>query len=474
MNMINYSADALIYLLPDRELTEDEIRVRMNNAMAQLFKDTPADALLLNVNYSLSLIPGDSYDTAWKRADGTPIADTEHGDMWYGQFARAHARGIEPYGYAMEAARKYGAEVWFSVRMNDYHYINDYDSAVSLFAKEHPEMRLENGVLDFAYPEVREYVKNYILELCANWDIDGIEYDMLRGPNYFRPEVSVAERSRILREFLAELKMEINKISGAKGKDIKILARAYSDEASSEKYGFAPELWAQDGSIDVLVLSNAFMPTDYDIDIEGWRERLGDTPCKIYGGADFAARCTMEWAPDALGRAERMDTELLRGFATSVLGRGGDGIYLFNLFMMDSNDLDLSALSPDSEGYRRIVCSYKDPTPLSTAMPWRLQAGESKTVTFFTDDFDEAVLRIGFQGKAPKVRIGGMIYSGRVRNSETWKDLPEVAPFLTDWEGTAPKLFTQEVPGIDVVEKRLTVTIIASGNCQILWLEARI
>ena len=473
MNMINYSADALIYLLPDKDLTENEVKTRIDNAMAQLFENTPADALLLNVNYSLSLIPSECYDTAWQRADSTPIADTEHGDLWYGQFARAHARGIEPYAYAMAAAKKYGAEVWFSVRMNDYHYIGDYDSAVSLFAKEHPEMRLDNGVLDFAYPEVRAYVKDYILELCTAYDIDGIEYDMLRGPNYFRPEVSTAERSRILREFLAELKGEIDKISAAKGKEIKILARAYSDAASDEKYGFAPELWAQDGSIDILVLSNAFMPTDYDIDIEEWRAKLGESACKIYGGADFAARCTREWAPDALGRAERMDTELLRGFATSVLGRGGDGLYLFNLFMMDGGDLDLGALDPNSEGYRRFVCSYKEPAATSTAMPWHLSSGESRTVTLFTDDFDDGVLRIGFRGKAPRVKIQGISFLGSVQDSVLWEDLPEVAPFVTAWEATAPRLFTEMIDGTDAEDGYFTFTIVASGDCDILWVEIR-
>ena len=176
-NLVNICADSLIYLLED-VLTkpylslsekEDAVRTAAEERIPAYFHrllcGTGTDGILLNVNYDLSYIPVPGFDTAWQRADGTPIAydAPDCVDHWGRLYVTAHQCGVDPFRYAMDAIRKEGGEVWFSVRMNDYHYLR-IPNAVCTFWTEHPEYRVsENGVFDFAHPEVREYYKEYIL-----------------------------------------------------------------------------------------------------------------------------------------------------------------------------------------------------------------------------------------------------------------------------------------------------------------------
>ena len=104
--------------------------------------------------------------------------------------------------------RRAGIDFFPSVRMNE-HYDMEIDSpSYSRLRRENPHYligrgedipgpTLEWGIrtgLNYAVPEVREYMASIIVELISRFDVDGIELDYMRHPGYFRIEEAYANR----------------------------------------------------------------------------------------------------------------------------------------------------------------------------------------------------------------------------------------------------------------------------------------
>ena len=89
-------------------------------------------------------------------------------------------------------------------------------------------------------------------------------------------------------------------------------------------------LWAKEGLVDLIVPCPFWTSSDFDIPVELWHQRLGDTAKTVVvaPGLEFNAR------PWPGGQAAANDLASARGFAASAYHRGADSIYLFN--WMDS------------------------------------------------------------------------------------------------------------------------------------------
>lgn len=339
-NMVNLCADNLVEVAlsgekNNREYARKNIREWLNSYT----KNSEVGVVLFNTNFHISYIPSEVWDTPWLRLDGTrpKIVDFVEDD-WAWMYIKAHELGIEPYELAIEEAKKCGVEVWFSVRMNEFHFINKWEYSSPSLWVERPDLRIsEDGPFDYEKEEVRDYYLRYIKELCTNYDIDGIELDTWRGENYFRKPIT-EEKTQILTDFFKEIRLAIDEICSHKGKRIKISARTSPHPAVAKQLGWDSAQWLADGSIDVLTLSNFFVPSTYEAEIEKWRQLISQKGVEndkyiLNVASEMAMFCIQYDLKDARWKAA--DTEDLKGFAATHIDRGADGIYTYNITNRD-------------------------------------------------------------------------------------------------------------------------------------------
>lgn len=401
LNTVNICADALIGVLSGTDALidrQEKIAASVESAEKAIggwvrgFAQSGAvDALMLNTNYHVSYIPSRTWDTAWRKLDGARVSaeSLEAIPHWSSRFVRVHDMGIEPYAIALKHARENGMQCWFSVRMNEFHYLKWPETSATLWL-EHPEYRQAADLpFDYRHEQVRRYYVDYIEELCRNYDIDGVELDMIRR---FETNADDSLRAAVT-ECVRAVRRAVDEISREKGKRILISARVYGLPEAARDHACEADLWAREGLVDGLTLSNFHTPCDYDLPIEEWRRLIGRDGVFIQAGCDFGNFGIM-WN-DIRTRVLRQDTASLRGFADAALCRGADGAYMFNLNTPDA--LDFSALSSREKilsGERRYILTKHDPgadyqLPVSLDGAWH-----------------ERALNVGSGGSSGVVRVG--------------------------------------------------------------------
>lgn len=315
--------------------------------IGDMYDDTPVGRVFFNVNYKRSCVPSetaDSYLYNIKRGeDGLPIKD-ENGNSvkisladepmptFNGKFRIMQQRNIDFINMTINAIKKRDMECWFSVRMNDHHNgDNPYNN--SSFLYDNSEKLGVNGsktFIDHTKEPVRNYYKNYIKELCENYDIDGIEFDFLRSC----PIMAVVcnENVKLINDYVKELKAIVNEAAKKKNKVIQTAARVYPEEWINEEYGLDPVQWVADGTIDILIPEGWYVPVYFGIPVEKWRKSIDEKnvnkhPYLLLCGTDFKVKCD---STDHYGKEMIISLEQFKGFVSSAYQRGADGIYIFN------------------------------------------------------------------------------------------------------------------------------------------------
>ena len=459
LNTANICADALIGVLSGTDALidrQEKIAASAESAdraigewVRGFEKSGGVDALMLNTNYHVSYIPCRTWDTSWRKLDGTRVTaeSLEAIPHWSSRFVRAHEMGIEPYALALKHARESGLQCWFSVRMNEFHDLRWPETSATLWL-EHPEYRQAADLpFDYRHEEVRRYYVDYIAELCRDYDIDGIELDMIRR---FEPNADDSLRAAVT-ECVRAVSRVVDEISREKGKRILVSARVYGLPEAARDHACEADLWAREGLVDGLTLSNFHTPCDYNLPFERWRRLIGPSETFMQAGCDFGNFGIM-WN-DIRTRVLRQDTASLRGFADAALNRGADGVYMFNLNTPDV--LDFSALSSREKilsGERRYILTKHDPgadyeLPVSLDGAWHeraLNAGSGG---------ENAVVRVGVDAvpESLEVRVNGETarFIGRMQPENgrgyvegvVWNDyarrivdtLPEAAAYVAEF-----------------------------------------
>ena len=125
--------------------------------------------------------------------------------------------GGDPMKVFVARCRQKKLPPFISVRLNDAHHLGYVTKpkntrgihAICRFYAEHPEYRLggPGSVQNWAIPEVRAYKFALIEELCENYDIDGLELDFMRHPQFFRTkETTSDERVKIITDFVTDVR----------------------------------------------------------------------------------------------------------------------------------------------------------------------------------------------------------------------------------------------------------------------------
>jgi len=238
-----------------------------------------------------------------------------------------HARGIDPFGLFLRALRRAGKETFITYRMNDVHGADDPDHpGTADFKKQHPDYVVDpeaaargeatwmSYCLDYARPEVQDYVLATLRELAALYEIDGFQLDWMRFPRHLSgsPE-EVWEK----RDALTTFTRQVREVLRAKDPDILLSTRVPTNPAGWRFLGMDVAAWTRQGLVDFIV-ATPFLTTDFHMPIQELRDLLGDHPVPVYADVEF-------------GHGPQIHClESLRAAAAGLFDAGADGIYVFN------------------------------------------------------------------------------------------------------------------------------------------------
>lgn len=400
--IVNQAADAVVgCLVPPDQVTEASTREELVSAFQRQMDRYAAAGvgyLFLNACYQRAAYPSAVWDTYWDVAD--PATQTSD---WPRLTWICHSKGVDPYAVCVRRCRERGVSPWMSMRMNDTHYLDDPTKTSRLWL-EHPELRQnKTRGFDFSHERVQEHYLALIAELVERYDCDGVELDWMRFPWHFNTGEEANGCAR-LNAFMRRARRLTAAAAEKRGHPVGIAARIPAVPEAALGLGMDGVTWAREGLVDVLVLASVWRPSDTDIPIEQWRERIGSEARNVQ-----LAACTDLWLQGVQGGPiMRDDVESQRAFTAAMLDRGADLIYLFNHF--NTNDFRRTVKGEDGRpvvldqnhemlclagrmdaalrGPRRHVLTFHDPAPPGAepnrALPAALQPGVAVELRLYT------------------------------------------------------------------------------------------
>ncbi|MDH3253134.1 MAG: hypothetical protein OEM41_10105, partial [Ignavibacteria bacterium] len=282
-------------------------------------------------------------------------------------------------------------EVFLTFRMNELHDVDKPGSPLlSRFWKDHPEYRVGGyegwgaSALNYAIPEVREYVFALLSEVCERYDPAGLELDFMRFPYYFpHQEDSMQSYAETMTAFVRRVREMLDRIERSRGTKLLLAARVPTSLRACAYLGLDPARWATEGFIDFLTVA-PFLSTETDIPVSEFQSACEKIP--VYTGIEYT-----------IG-TRQMTREEKRAAAALLYDAGSDGIYLFNYFVAWDMGLqaDMDVLrdlaDPDSLAKRNKLYAHaipRYPVPnvsLPSPMPLSLRPGENHSVTIRTNE----------------------------------------------------------------------------------------
>jgi hypothetical protein len=234
-------------------------------------------------------------------------------------------RGYDPTGTVVDRARRRGLETFLTFRMNELHDVDVPGSPLlSKFWKEHPEYRVGGYdgwgayALNYAEPAVRDYYFALLEEVCARFDIDGLELDFMRFPYYFpNDSLKRKEYAGVMTSFMRRVRTMTEARAKERGRPLLLTARVPSTLNGCAYLGLDPAAWTRQRLIDFLTVG-PFLSTEVDIPVQDFKAACPGIP--IYTSIEY----TLGDRP--------MTREITRAAAATLLAAGADGIYSFNHF----------------------------------------------------------------------------------------------------------------------------------------------
>ena len=178
-----------------------------------------------------------------------------------------------------DLSHRSGMEFIGCIRMNDRH-----GGPVGRFIEENPQwhLKLRRGpAIDFAPEPVRQKMLDYIEELLATVDLDGLELDYMRWCHMFPPGQGNGN-AHLLTDFMRKTRILLDAAAERKARDPLILGvRVPQTLEECEFLGFDVAAWIKQGLVDFVVPSDFFY-TDLNTRVEDFVKLAEGTDCRIY------------------------------------------------------------------------------------------------------------------------------------------------------------------------------------------------
>lgn len=248
-------------------------------------------------------------------------------------------KGHDTLAATVQFCHEQNLEVFFTHRINDIHD-TFLDWERSRWKREHPEYWLNTvdnaagaggansprhwwSALDFEKPPVRKYLLAIQRDVCARYDIDGIEIDYFRSPMYFRPNLDFQPATDNQREILTGFQRRLRTIAmeagTRRGRPILMCTRVPATPDTCRHVGIDIERWLKEGLLDVLTVGGGYIP--FTEPLEQMVKLAGRYKVPIYATISASGL-----------RAPYNTVEAWRGAAANMFHAGVDGIVTFNLF----------------------------------------------------------------------------------------------------------------------------------------------
>ena len=363
MLAINIPADGLFLAIlnhADGDFSAENCKRIISEYIGRLLEAEP-DIILLNVCYRRSLTPSEVFDSylydietneygvavkirgeSVKKLSSTTKDVSKYFMSFFSCARELLKNGIDVYKFAIDRIRQTACRVFLSVRMNDAHYTDNVAINSSFALKNnYAHTTARDGVnLDYSQEAVRNYYYSYIKELLEIYDFDGIELDWLRYPSVLPYE----KRSDF--SIISDYMKKVREVVDTYNKDASLAVRLLPTEEENLAKGFDACSWIADGSVDMITIENFYIPTNYELPVTEWKERILN---KNLNNNSYCLLCGSDWAVSCVNNYNiAMTPALVRGFADVCLDSGADGVYLFNYF--EENDTSSFELVTDDCG----------------------------------------------------------------------------------------------------------------------------
>lgn len=241
----------------------------------------------------------------------------------------------------LDECHKHKVAALVSYRLNDNHHlewVNDKPKgskahALTKFYADHPEYRIgsstskDDRVHNWLIPEVRNYKLSLITEMMELYpQLDGLELDFMRYPNYFPGDTPMEKRVEVMVGFIREIRALLDR-TASKDRRHWLGARVPVHEKDWANIGFNPSAWHAAG-VEFFNLSPSYRLTQ-QTSVAAAREaaphaaiylELTHTPQTWkFGGPGYDDHCY-----------RRSTDEMLESTARLGYVRGADGMSAFN------------------------------------------------------------------------------------------------------------------------------------------------
>ena len=323
------------YFCQDAQMAERGIK-----RFIEQYENTGVTDLFFNVNAMNASFDSEVFGTNWDIDENARYVEDQFKHM-ADCSKHLNSGGKSLYREWIELSRERNISPWISMRMNDVHGVENEDNALhSDFWRDHPEYRRVNyrftdwpdKALDYGRKEVRDYAIAFIREIADRFNLDGLELDWMRFGFHFRPGFEQSGAAA-LNQLMRDVRAILNEAETKHGHAIKLAARVPASPESALGLGYDAATWAQEGLIDLLIVTPFFWTLDTDMPIEIWQRLLRGTKAKLAAGLEIQVTASPKDDP-LLNSLETM-----RGAAWSYINRGVDAVYLFN-FMHSGGEYD--------------------------------------------------------------------------------------------------------------------------------------
>jgi uncharacterized lipoprotein YddW (UPF0748 family) len=344
--------------------------------MVDELADSQVTVLLINCNAQRTNYPSKVWDTY----DSIP------------NMQALLAAGVDPNQRMIDRCRQRKISPWISIRMNDVHdVLKPTPSFHSRFWIDHPEYwrytdrpGWTDRCLNYGLRPVRDHMMALVREVCDRYDMDGLELDWLRFHAYFRDGEEV-EQGRVLTQWMAEVREVVRAAEKKRGHPIWLVPRVPARPEVSQGIGLDAVAWAKQGIIDHLIVA-PFLMTDFDIPVDQWNQLLRGTRVGVTAGLEERIQPSPFLSQQLSNTPERR-----RGAAAAMLGRGSQGIYLFNYYEVGKKMpyllKEMGSLKTLARKDRSYVVTFTDIIAPGTrfvgALPKQIEPGKTADFALF-------------------------------------------------------------------------------------------
>ncbi|MBU3178955.1 hypothetical protein KPL47_21865 [Clostridium estertheticum] len=303
------------------------------------------------INWCLGTTGALSYNSkyAGNAFEGTEEFDSELRDgdrLAKSQILNILASGKSPLEIVADRGADKGIAVNASLRMDVFYNPTIYGFLNGNMYNEYKKFAQPGSFyLSYSHAEVRDYIKNILLEAGSFNNVNGVTLDFCRYPTVFGSETPNDQRVLIMNEFLRTLRKEL-----PKNKTISIRI----PWKNPIQYGFDVNTWVKEGLLDTLIPSS-IGKEDKSFEISSYVDMVKNTNVKLYVAitADVSGHDITKEEEQLvkqglyINNKEYLDIKqyLLRAY--DVYEAGADGVFLFN----STSNLYLNGSSPVESTY---------------------------------------------------------------------------------------------------------------------------